>query len=214
MKNKQAHAPEKKKDQTMKSPKSIITGSFPSLALRATVPLLAAALIATAASAREKEQADGSAGRQAQVPDTLQVRAGNVLSFRATGVGVQIYVWHVNPTNAAMSAWALKAPHAVLFHKEGKVVGIHFAGPSWEANDGSKVVGTRVDGVMVNPNAIPWLLLQGTTTTGDGIFTGTTYIQRLYTLGGLAPATPGTMDGEEALVPYSADYYFWRSSGS
>ena len=143
------------------------------------------------------------------VPESLEVPAGQELAFRATGVGVQIYVWTVNPTNAALSGWVFKAPHAVLFHK-GEVVGIHFAGPAWESNDGSKVVGTRLAGATVDTNAIPWLLLQASSTSGVGVFANVTYIQRLHTTGGLAPSTPGNVAGEEVLVPYVADYVFYQ----
>ena len=145
------------------------------------------------------------------VPADLQVQAGNELTFRATGVGVQIYVWTVNPTDPTLSAWVLKAPHALLFQEEGRVGGIHFAGPTWENNDGSKVTGRRVAGVTVDPNAIPWLLLQEVSTSGTGVFADVTFIQRLNTHGGLAPATPGAVDGQESLVPYIADYLFYHA---
>ena len=153
----------------------------------------------------------GHKDRPPGVPTNLEVPAGNELQFHATGVGVQIYVWTVNPTNTALSSWVLKAPHAVLFHREDSVTGIHFAGPSWQANDGSKVVGTRLAASTVDSNAIPWLLLQATSTAGVGILADTTYIQRVNTVGGLAPATPGGAAGEEVLVPYIADYYFYHA---
>jgi hypothetical protein len=64
----------------------------------------------------------------------------------------------------------------------------------------------------VDPTAIPWLLLRATSTDGYGIFTRTTFVQRVNTTGGLAPATPPTQAGQEARVPYTADYYFFRAS--
>jgi hypothetical protein len=144
------------------------------------------------------------------VPTDLQVPAGNKLAFKATGVGVQIYVWTVNATDPSLSSWVLKAPHALLFHHEGEVVGIHFAGPNWESNSGSKIGGKRLAGVTVDPTAIPWLLLQGINPSGTGAFSDVTYIQRLNTMGGLPPATPGTEAGQEVLVPYVADYLFYH----
>lgn len=144
------------------------------------------------------------------VPAALQVPAGQTLQFHATGVGVQIYVWTVNPTNAALSSWVFKAPHAVLFRADD-LVGIHFAGPSWQGKDGSEVVGTKLDSVTVDTNAIPWLLLQASSNSGAGVFATTTYVQRLNTTGGLAPATPGTVAGQEVLVPYIADYFFYQA---
>ena len=158
------------------------------------------------------EDRDRHEHRPPRVPAELQVPTGNVLAFRATGVGAQIYVWTVNPTNPALSSWVFKAPHAVLL-RHHDLVGIHFAGPSWEGNDGSKVVGKRLAGVTVDATAIQWLLVQATSHSGAGNFADVTYIQRLNTVGGLAPTEPGALDGQEAVVPYIADYVFYHATG-
>jgi hypothetical protein len=96
----------------------------------------------------------------------------------------------------------------------------HFAGPTWQAKDGSTVVGARVDGVTVSASAIPWLLLRATPTTtgsdgGDRLM-ATTYIQRVNTTGGLAPTSgcDAANLGDARNVPYTADYYFYRAAGS
>jgi len=99
------------------------------------------------------------------------------------------------------------------------VVGIHyaFAGPTrpaWESASGSRVVAARtVAPVTVDTNAIPWLVLNAVpeNTIGPGIFERTTYIQRVNTTGGLAPSSPPTALGQEARVPYTAEYYFYRA---
>jgi hypothetical protein len=195
----------------MKNPQTGITASTVSVTASLLAVILFAAVSLGHAGRREGEHSN----RPVCVPAGLEVPAGNELAARSTGVGVQIYVWTVNPTNAALASWVFKAPHAVLFasHKEerGELVGIHFAGPAWQGNDGSKVVGARVASVTVDTTAIPWLLLQATSTSGKGTFTDTTYVQRLNTVGGLAPSTPGNTVGEEALVPYIADYYFYQA---
>lgn len=205
----------KTKAQTMKNLQTRTTGSYLTSAVRVAAPLLALILFAAVSHGHGERHGNRHRIRPPRVPAGLEVPAGNELASRATGVGVQIYVWTVNPTNAALANWVFKAPHAVLFalHEDERddVLGIHFAGPTWQGNDGSKVGGARVASVTVNSNAIPWLLLQATNSFGDGTFTGTTYIQRLNTLGGLAPTTPGNTAGEEALVPYIADYYFYRA---
>ena len=75
------------------------------------------------------------------------------------------------------------------------------------------------DPVTVDPTAIPWLLLspvsKGAGPDGDRL-AHTTYIQRIATTGGLAPAAAlcnaGTV-GTVAEVPYTADYYFWKKTG-
>jgi hypothetical protein len=185
--------------------------------VRVTGALLALVLLAAVSYGKGKHKGKDKGHKEhpPSVPAALQVPAGNELQLHVSAVGVQIYVWTINPTNAALSSWVLKAPHAVLFGTEkdekGDVLGIHFSGPTWEANDGSKVVGTRIASSNVNAHAIPWLLLSGTSAGDGGIFAETTYIQRVDTVGGLAPTTPGIVGGEEVLVPYIADYYFYQA---
>jgi len=138
--------------------------------------------------------------------DSVQVPEGNSLAFRVYALGVQVYKW-----NGA--SWGFVGPSATLFadanyHGE---VGIHYVGPTWESNSGSKVVATRVAGCTPDPTAIPWLRLQTVSTEGSGIFSSVTFIQRVNTTGGLLPSAPGSSIGEEAEVPYTAEYYFYRA---
>jgi hypothetical protein len=65
-------------------------------------------------------------------------------------------------------------------------------------------------GCSPDTTASPWLLLETVSTTGPGIFSSVTYIQRLNTSGGLAPAGPGSAIGELVQVPYTAEYFFYR----
>ncbi|HXG65994.1 MAG TPA: DUF3455 domain-containing protein [Blastocatellia bacterium] len=138
--------------------------------------------------------------------DSVQVQPGNKVAFRVYARGVQIYRW-----NGA--TWLFVAPVATLFADAGfhGQVGIHYAGPTWESNSGSKVVATRLEGCSPEPTAIPWLLLQATSTNGPGIFSAVTYIQRVNTTGGLAPTAPGSFLNESAEVPYTAEYYFYHA---
>ena len=146
------------------------------------------------------------ADRTPVVPANVQVPDGNKLAFHAYAAGVQIYHW--NGTN-----WVFVAPEAVLFADAGDhgEVAIHYAGPTWESGSGSKVVGARVAGATVDPSAIPWLLLRAVSSEGPGIFHRVTFIQRVNTTGGNAPAAPGSSAGQEARVPYTAEYYFYRA---
>jgi hypothetical protein len=171
------------------------TDSFPSRMLKLALATAALPLLALA-------------DRTPDVPDNLQVPPGNKVEFHAYAVGVQIYVWTVTATGAG---WVFQAPEAVLFDADGNVVGIHYAGPAWESSSGSTVVGVRLAGNTVDSSAIPWLLLQAKTTHGPGIFARTTYVQRVQTVGGTAPATAGTAAGQVARVPYTAEYYFYRA---
>jgi Protein of unknown function (DUF3455) len=132
----------------------------------------------------------------------LQVEEGNKVAFQASAVGVQIYAWNG-------VKWVFVAPSAILYHGNG-VVATHYAGPTWESNSGSTVVGARIDGSTPDPTAIPWLLLKAVETEGPGIFDGITFIQRINTVGGLAPSEPGEFVGEIVEVPYLADYVFYR----
>lgn len=128
------------------------------------------------------------------------------------GSGVQIYACLPNQQNPPRYAWVFQAPAADLSDRSGKDVGRHYDGPTWEANDGSKVVGE----VIARDNgpssaAIPWLLLRAKSTAGKGIFGKIASIQRLHTVGGLAPQAgcDGAHAGQRTRVAYSADYYFY-----
>jgi len=161
------------------------------------------------------------AGATAQEPDTnsvpaaLDVPAAQVLVLSARGVGVQIYECAAAKDDPAQFLWTLKAPEAALRDAAGRTVGTHYAGPTWEAPDGSKVVG-EVVAKAESPQsaAIPWLLLRAKTASGKGIFSAVVSIQRLRTSGGKAPALgcDAAHSGETTRVPYSADYRFFRSA--
>ena len=101
----------------------------------------------------------------------------------------------------------------MLFDDCGKVIGSHYAGPTWESRrDGSKVTGVVLQRAPApNSNAIPWLSLRGVPANPSGAFAPTTFIQRVNTTGGLAPAAAPTAPGEEARVAYTADDVFHRA---
>jgi len=150
--------------------------------------------------------AHASDNRAPVVPTAIAVPAGNQVHFHGFGQGVQMYTW--NGSN-----WGSAVPEATLFDARGNVVAIHFAGPTWEGNDGSQVVGSAVPPtVTVDTNAIPWVLLRGVSTTGPGVLADTTFIQRLNTSGGKSPSTNGAVVGEVARIPYTADYFFYRET--
>ena len=152
----------------------------------------------------------GDVALYSAIPDlggcgNLQVPAGHKVAFQTYAEGVQIYRWDG-------TSWVFVAPEALLFADDGGngVVGIHYAGPTWESNSGSKVVGTVLERCIVDPDAIPWLKLSAVPNDGPGIFHRVTFIQRVNTVGGKAPTEPGEVVGEEARVPYAADYFFYR----
>ena len=152
-------------------------------------------------------QAQGNDNRAPAVPASLTVPDGNKVEFHAYAIGFQIYTWNG-------TSWGTSVPAAVLYDADGNIVGSHYAGPTWESNSGSKVVGARIAAATVDSTAIPWLLLGAVATDGNGILANTTYIQRVNTVGGKAPATAGTSVGQVASVPYTAEYYFFRADPS
>ena len=135
----------------------------------------------------------------------LNAPAGSKLLAHYYASGVQIYRW------SGMN-WTFVAPEAVLFADAGgnRKVGTHYAGPTWESVSGSKVVGTVSQRCTADTTAIPWLSLDVASSEGPGIFQRVTFIQRLNTVGGVAPSAPGSAAGEAVKVPYTAEYFFYR----
>ena len=143
--------------------------------------------------------------------DLLDPPPGNHLAFTAFGDGVQIYQSVFDTNSPTGFSWVFVAPCATLFTDatETEHLGIHYAGPTWEADDGSTVMGSvLVRCPSPNPDSIPLLLLQAVAHTGDGLMSAVTYIQRLDTVGGIAPSQLTTEEGQEAEVPYTATYAF------
>ncbi|MGH8642222.1 MAG: DUF3455 domain-containing protein [Burkholderiales bacterium] len=140
------------------------------------------------------------------VPARLKAPAGEQLTLETVATGVQIY-------ECSAGKWNFKAPEAHLFDRSGNKIGTHYAGPTWESNDGSKVVAAiaaRSD--APDANAIPWLLLSAKSTAGSGVFDRTKSIQRVSTVGGTTPTDPCTQAdaGKVARVAYQAVYYFYQ----
>jgi hypothetical protein len=103
-----------------------------------------------------------------------------------------------------------------------------FGSATWQSSVDSSVVWAKAltpnvtagtDASCPNAGAIPCLLLQSIGAkegpTGGRYLTKTTYIQRLNTKGGAAPATGCSVAGDvgkQTLVPYTADYYFFSKA--
>jgi hypothetical protein len=121
--------------------------------------------------------------------------------------GVQIYVCNVE---GGANEWEFKAPEAELTDAQGRPFAKHYAGPTWEARDGSKIVGK----VLANEpapkaGAIPWLLLS-TDSSGSGVLAGVRFAQRVNTSGGVGPTGACPKAGTERRVEYTADYIFYK----
>lgn len=149
--------------------------------------------------------------RGAAAPESLRVTDGLVLSVEAFATGVQIYECTASEGSSAY-AWKFKAPEASLTDGVGKVIGKHYAGPTWEAADGSKVLGTLMaQAPAPDEGSIPWLLLAAKSTSGLGIFGETRMVRRVDTRGGVAPSVEcGAANlSQVARVPYKAVYDFY-----
>jgi hypothetical protein len=167
----------------------------------------------SAVSADEKPAASASACSGA-MPPGLTAPAGNGLAFELAAEGVQIY--SCADSSGSGPAWALQAPEATLTDPGGVKAGTHRAGPTWEALDGSTVVGAKVAAGPTDPAAVPWLLLRAASHGGgQGRMADVTFVQRIQTSGGVAPSQGCSTStvGTVARVPYRALYCFYRSEG-
>jgi hypothetical protein len=168
------------------------------------------------------------------VPPNIQVAEGHRASFVGHAFGTQNYICLPSSTSPTGFAWTLFGPQANLFNDAGRQVMTHFSSanaeevddpvrPVWQhSKDTSAVWGKMVlNGSVAVPGAIPWLLIEVVRddegATGGSKMTVTTFIQRLNTIGGTAPATgcAGYGDiGQRKYVPYEADYFFYKAEGS
>lgn len=149
-----------------------------------------------------------------ETPTTVTAPAGNKLVMIAVGAGDLTYECRVKAGTTDAYDWAFAGPNAVLSDKNGTAVGKYYAGPTWESNDGSKVTGKQVAVAPGTAGAIPLQLVKANPSTGNGAMTDITYIQRLNTVGGVAPADScaAANVGAKKLVKYQADYLFYKAS--
>jgi hypothetical protein len=132
---------------------------------------------------------------------------GEAIVLTVHGVGLQLY--ECKPGADGKLAWTFTAPQATLT-VDGKVVGKHGAGPSWELLDGSGITAKAVANAPgATENDIPWLKLEVNSHKGAGQLDGVTTVQRINTKGGVLK---GACDREKAGegMPYAADYVFLK----
>lgn len=146
------------------------------------------------------------------VPENLKPPGAESILLKATGKGKQIYACQAVPGQHGKFVWVLKRPEADLLDAQGKEIGRHFEGPTWEARDGSKVTGEVLERApSPHAGAVPWLLLKARSVEGTGLFGHVTYIQRVATVGGAAPpeGCDSAHSGAETAIDYQAEYYFY-----
>ncbi len=145
------------------------------------------------------------------LPAAVRVPAGETQKMHTAAAGEITYECREKKDAAAQHEWVFVGPVASLKDSSGKMVGKYYAGPTWESMDGSKVTAKQVAVAPQPAGNIPLQLVKADPATGPGAMQGVTYIQRLNTRGGVAPATPcgaGNV-GAKQQVAYSADYVFY-----
>lgn len=142
----------------------------------------------------------------AQTAPSLNV-VGDVALLSLAARGVQVY--ECRATSDGALGWTFKEPRAALF-ADGKQVGTHFAGPSWELQDGSRIVGKVVASAPApSPEDIPWLRLTVSSSSGQGSLSEAQAVQRINTHGGVLSGVCSNA-GVLSEVPYTADYVLLR----
>ena len=144
----------------------------------------------------------------AQTADAIMV-PGETLVTTIHAEGAQVYECKADASGAL--AWQFREPVATLL-SNGKTLGRHFAGPTWEFADGSAVAAkVAASAPGASQSDIPLLKLAVVSQKGSGLLAGITSIQRLNTKGGVAKG-PCDAAGAFLSVPYSADYAFYKKS--
>lgn len=152
---------------------------------------------------------------QASLPAAVQVPAGNKVAMETVGVGEITYQCNAKKDMADQFEWVFVGPDAKLNDRSGKQMGKYFGPPAtWENMDGSKLTGTQVAVAPSSAGNIPHQLVKANPASGSGAMTGVTYIQRVNTMGGVAPgsACAASNMGAKQIVKYQADYIFYKAA--
>lgn len=152
---------------------------------------------------------------QASLPDTVKVPAGHKVALETVGVGEITYECREKAAMAGSFEWVFVGPKAALNDRSGTTVGSYDGPPAtWASMDGSKLTGTQLAVAPAAAGSIPLQLVKANPAMGSGAMSGVTYIQRLATQGGVAPAMAcdAGSKGRQQIVKYQADYIFWKAA--
>ena len=180
---------------------------------RLLIPALAVAALSACSSM------GGSASmtmyNQATLPAPVQVPVGHKVAMETVGVGEITYECRAKAAQAGAFEWVFVGPKAVLNARDGKAVGSYFGPPAtWHSMDGKAITGAQLADAPATPGSIPLQLVKANPATGAGSMTGVSYIQRVATQGGVAPAKAcdAGAAGQKEIVRYQADYIFWKAA--
>ena len=150
---------------------------------------------------------------QTDLPAAVQVPAGNKVAMEMVGVGTITYKCSAKKDMGDQFEWVFVGPDAKLNDRNGKQLGKYYGPPAtWESMDGSKLTGTQVAVAPATAGSIPNQLVKAN--PASGAMRGITYIQRVNTMGGVAPAATCAANnmGAEQIVKYQADYIFYKAA--
>jgi Protein of unknown function (DUF3455) len=151
---------------------------------------------------------------QSSLPAAVQVPAGQKVSLETVGVGEITYECRAKADRSGHE-WVFAGPKADLNGRNGAKLGTYYGPPAtWAANDGSRITGKQLAIAPAGTGNIPLQLVQADPASGAGAMQGVTYIQRVATRGGVAPASTcdaAAMSRKE-IVQYQADYIFWKAN--
>jgi hypothetical protein len=151
---------------------------------------------------------------QMSLPAAVQVPAGHKVAMETVGAGDITYECRAKANAAGEYEWVFVGPDAKLMDRGGKTVGKYYGPPAtWESMDGSKLTGAQLAVSPAAAGSIPLQLVKANPAMGSGSMSGVTYIQRVATRGGLAPAMAcaATNMGAKQVVKYQADYIFYKA---
>ena len=178
-----------------------------------TLALLGTAAALTACGSMSSPAAP--AFNQSSLPTAVQVPAGQRIAMETVGAGDITYECRAKKDMASEFEWVFVGPDAKLMDRKGMQVGRYFGPPAtWENKDGSKVTATQVAVAPAGTGNIPLQLVKANPAMGMGAMQGVSYIQRVATQGGVAPAMAcgASNAGQKQVVKYQADYIFWRAA--
>lgn len=180
-------------------------------------PLAIAALVALSACAGMPSSSGPMARPFSQdaLPDAVKVPAGNQVALETVGVGEITYECRARANAPGAFEWVFVGPQADLNSRGGSKLGTYYGPPAtWAANDGSRITGAQLAVAPAMVGSIPLQLVKANPAMGSGAMTGITYVQRVATKGGVAPASvcDASGVGRKEIVKYQADYIFWKAA--
>lgn len=152
---------------------------------------------------------------QAALPDAVKVPAGHRVALETVGVGEITYECRAKANTAGVFEWVFVGPKADLNSRSGAKLGTYYGPPAtWAANDGSRITGTQLAVAPAAAGSIPLQLVKANPASGPGAMADVSFVQRVATQGGVAPALAcdAASAGRKEAVKYQADYIFWKAA--